>query len=129
DHLSRIKNDESSDDGEVDDNFLGETLMDIKTKDEPWFADFANYLVGNVIPKGMTYQQKKKFFFDLKHFFWEEPYLFKGGTFTVLNLGGPFGIKQFCAIINPPQAGILAVRPAEKKVVPGSNSSHTCLSH
>jgi len=33
----------------------------------------------------------------------------QGGTFTVSNLGGPFGIKQFCAIINPPQSGILAV--------------------
>ncbi|GJY62672.1 hypothetical protein Tco_0464132 [Tanacetum coccineum] len=36
DHLSRIKNDESSDESEVDDNFLGETLMEINTKDEPW---------------------------------------------------------------------------------------------
>jgi hypothetical protein len=27
----------------------------------------------------------------------------------VSNLGGPFGIKQFCAIINPPQAAILAI--------------------
>ncbi|GJX52399.1 reverse transcriptase domain-containing protein [Tanacetum coccineum] len=54
-----------------------ETLMEINTKDEPWFADFANYLVGNIIPKGMTYQQKNKFFSDLKHYFWEEPYLFK----------------------------------------------------
>ncbi|GKA14368.1 reverse transcriptase domain-containing protein [Tanacetum coccineum] len=44
DHLSRIKNDESSDDSDVDDNFPGETLMEINTKDEPWFADFANYL-------------------------------------------------------------------------------------
>nr|GEX43386.1 reverse transcriptase domain-containing protein [Tanacetum cinerariifolium] len=42
DHLSRIKNDESSDDSEVDDNFLGETLMEINTKDEPLFADFEN---------------------------------------------------------------------------------------
>ena len=33
----------------------------------------------------------------------------QGGTFTVSNLGGPFGVKQFCAIINPPQAAILAV--------------------
>lgn len=33
----------------------------------------------------------------------------QGGTFTVSNLGGPFGIKQFCAIINPPQSAILAV--------------------
>ncbi|GKB76096.1 reverse transcriptase domain-containing protein [Tanacetum coccineum] len=44
DHLSRIENDESSDDSEVDDYFPGETLMEINTKDEPWFADFANYL-------------------------------------------------------------------------------------
>ncbi|GKE00344.1 reverse transcriptase domain-containing protein [Tanacetum coccineum] len=77
DHLSRIKNDESSDDSEVDDNFPGETLMEVNMKDEPWFADFANYLVGDIIPKGMTYQQKNKFFIDLKHYFWEEPYLFK----------------------------------------------------
>ncbi|GJY05244.1 reverse transcriptase domain-containing protein [Tanacetum coccineum] len=40
DHLSRIENDETSDDSEVDDNFHGETLMEINTKDEPWFADF-----------------------------------------------------------------------------------------
>nr|GEV06934.1 hypothetical protein [Tanacetum cinerariifolium] len=77
DHLSRIENDESSDDSEVDDNIHGETLMEINTKDEPWFADFANYLVANVIPKGMTYQQKNKFFSDLKHYFRKEPYLFK----------------------------------------------------
>ncbi|GJZ14324.1 reverse transcriptase domain-containing protein [Tanacetum coccineum] len=77
DHLSRIENDETSNDNEFDDNFPGETLMEINTKDEPWFADFANYLVGNIIPKGMTYQQKNKFFSDLKHYFWEEPYLFK----------------------------------------------------
>ncbi|GKD80206.1 reverse transcriptase domain-containing protein, partial [Tanacetum coccineum] len=77
DHLSRIENDETSDDSEVDDNFSRETLMEINTKDEPWLADFANYLVGDIIPKGMTYQQKNKFFSDLKHYFWEEPYIFK----------------------------------------------------
>ncbi|KAJ0076179.1 hypothetical protein Patl1_33566 [Pistacia atlantica] len=38
-----------------------------------------------------------------------KPEDYEGGTFTVTNLGGPFGIKQFCAIINPPQSGILAV--------------------
>ncbi|GJX92617.1 reverse transcriptase domain-containing protein [Tanacetum coccineum] len=77
DHLSRIENDELSDDSEVDDNFPRETLMEINTKDKPWFADFANYLVADIIPKGMTYQQKNKFFSDLKHYFWEEPCLFK----------------------------------------------------
>ncbi|XP_042485429.1 dihydrolipoyllysine-residue acetyltransferase component 3 of pyruvate dehydrogenase complex, mitochondrial-like [Macadamia integrifolia] len=46
---------------------------------------------------------------------------YEGGTFTLSNLGGPFGIKQFCAIINPPQSGILAVGSAEKRVIPGSD--------
>ncbi|GJX49005.1 reverse transcriptase domain-containing protein [Tanacetum coccineum] len=44
DHLSRIENEETSDDNEVEDNFPGGTLMEINTEDEPWFADFANYL-------------------------------------------------------------------------------------
>ncbi|GJT92519.1 reverse transcriptase domain-containing protein [Tanacetum coccineum] len=64
-------------DGDVDDNFLGETLMEITMNDTPWFTDFANYLMDDVIPKGMTYQQKNKFFSDLKNYFWEDPYLFK----------------------------------------------------
>ncbi|GKE25024.1 reverse transcriptase domain-containing protein [Tanacetum coccineum] len=74
-HLSRIHNNETSDDSEVDDNFPGETLMEINTRDEPWFANFANYLVGDIIPKDMTYQQKNKFFSDLKHYFLEDPYV------------------------------------------------------
>jgi len=45
------------------------------------------------------------------------PEEYQGGTFTISNLG-MFGIKQFSAIINPPQAAILAVGAAEKRVVP-----------
>nr|GEZ83173.1 reverse transcriptase domain-containing protein [Tanacetum cinerariifolium] len=48
--------------------------FNIEIKDR---KDFANYLVADIIPKGITYQQKNKFFSDLKHYFWEEPYLFK----------------------------------------------------
>nr|GEU46672.1 DNA-directed DNA polymerase [Tanacetum cinerariifolium] len=36
DHLSQIRNNKSSDDSEVDDNFPRETLLEINTKDEPW---------------------------------------------------------------------------------------------
>jgi pyruvate dehydrogenase E2 component (dihydrolipoamide acetyltransferase) len=39
-----------------------------------------------------------------------------GGTFTVTNLG-MFGIEQFDAIINPPEAGILAIGTSEEKLV------------
>ena len=41
-----------------------------------------------------------------------------GGTFTVSNLG-PFGIEQFSAIINPPQAAILAVGATQLEAVVG----------
>ncbi|GJY81960.1 reverse transcriptase domain-containing protein [Tanacetum coccineum] len=36
----------------------------------PWFADFANYHAGGFIVKGMSTQQKNKFFKDVKHYFW-----------------------------------------------------------
>uniref|UniRef100_A0A0A8YPZ3 Acetyltransferase component of pyruvate dehydrogenase complex n=1 Tax=Arundo donax TaxID=35708 RepID=A0A0A8YPZ3_ARUDO len=51
-----------------------------------------------------------------------KPEDYEGGTFTVSNLGGPFGIKQFCAIVNPPQAAILAIGSAEKRVIPCAES-------
>ena len=43
-----------------------------------------------------------------------KPEEFQGGTFSVSNLG-MFGIKSFDAIINPPQACILAVGAGEQK--------------
>ncbi|GKC28120.1 reverse transcriptase domain-containing protein [Tanacetum coccineum] len=39
--------------------------------------DFANYHTGNFIVKGMSSQQKNKFLKDVKHYFWDDPYLFK----------------------------------------------------
>ncbi|GKD65107.1 reverse transcriptase domain-containing protein [Tanacetum coccineum] len=86
DHLSQIENDGTSDDNEVDDNFSGETLLEINTEDEPWFVEIANYLASDIIPKGMTYQQKNKFFSDIKHYFWEEPYLFKVCSDSMIRL-------------------------------------------
>ena len=41
---------------------------------------------------------------------------FDGGTFTVSNLG-MYPVSQFAAIVNPPQAAILAVAAAERRVV------------
>ncbi|GJR15578.1 hypothetical protein Tco_0798230 [Tanacetum coccineum] len=38
---------------------------------------FANYHAGNFIVKGMSSQQKNKFFKDVKHYFWDDPFLFK----------------------------------------------------
>jgi pyruvate dehydrogenase E2 component (dihydrolipoamide acetyltransferase) len=40
-----------------------------------------------------------------------------GGTFTISNLG-MYGVEQFVAVLNPPQAAILAVGAIEQKAVP-----------
>ncbi|XP_068844337.1 dihydrolipoyllysine-residue acetyltransferase component of pyruvate dehydrogenase complex, mitochondrial isoform X8 [Capricornis sumatraensis] len=49
-----------------------------------------------------------------------QPHEFQGGTFTISNLG-MFGIKNFSAIINPPQACILAIGASEDRLVPADN--------
>ena len=51
-----------------------------------------------------------------------KPEEFQGGTFTVSNLG-MLGIDSFCAIINPPQAAILAVGNIVKKPVVDANDN------
>jgi len=44
------------------------------------------------------------------------PEEYQGGSFTISNLG-MFGVEQFSAIINPPQAAILAVGATQQKPV------------
>ncbi|MEK0451278.1 MAG: hypothetical protein RL088_3546 [Verrucomicrobiota bacterium] len=52
------------------------------------------------------------------------PNEFVGGTITVSNLGA-YGIEDFCAIVNPPQAMIIAVGAIVKKPVVGANDQIT----
>lgn len=50
-----------------------------------------------------------------------KPEQMASGTFTVSNLG-MFGVEQFAAIVNPPQAAILAVGGARPVLVPSKSS-------
>ncbi|GJY55999.1 hypothetical protein Tco_0455114 [Tanacetum coccineum] len=74
DHLSRLENphQDKFENKEINEAFPLETLGSIALKDDntPWFADFANYHAGKFIVKGMSSQQKNKFFKDVKHYFW-----------------------------------------------------------
>ncbi|GJT71763.1 reverse transcriptase domain-containing protein [Tanacetum coccineum] len=81
-HLSRLKNPYENvlDPKEVNEKFPFETLHMVTFRGEsgtPWFADYANYRAGKFIVKGMSSQQKNKFFKDVKHYFWDDPFLFK----------------------------------------------------
>nr|GEW28042.1 reverse transcriptase domain-containing protein [Tanacetum cinerariifolium] len=79
DHLSRLENPYKDvfENKDINENFPLETLGKISSGSTPWFADFANFHAGNFIIKGMSSQQKKKFSKDVKHYFWDEPYLFR----------------------------------------------------
>ncbi|GJQ90977.1 reverse transcriptase domain-containing protein [Tanacetum coccineum] len=67
-------------DFKITETFPLKTLNVVTSHDDqntPWFADIANYHVGNFLIKGMTSQQKRKFFKNIKHYFWDDPYLFQ----------------------------------------------------
>jgi pyruvate dehydrogenase E2 component (dihydrolipoamide acetyltransferase) len=60
-----------------------------------------------------------------------EPHEYKGGSFTISNLG-MYGVSEFIAIINPPQAAILAVSGIQEvpvirngQIVPGTEMTLT----
>ena len=75
-HLSRLEG--LSKEIQINDDFPDEQLLVIEdVKPVPWFADYVNYLVAKVLPPEFNYQQKKRFFAHLKHYYSEEPILYK----------------------------------------------------
>nr|GEV55707.1 reverse transcriptase domain-containing protein [Tanacetum cinerariifolium] len=81
-HHSRLENPHQNvlDPKEINKSFHLETLNMVSSHDNSstsWFADFANYHARNFIVNGMLSQQKNKFFKDGKHYFWDDPFLFK----------------------------------------------------
>nr|GEU61989.1 reverse transcriptase domain-containing protein [Tanacetum cinerariifolium] len=79
DHLSRLENPHQDvlENKDSNENFPLETLGSLTSHNTSWFADIANFHAGNFIKNGLTSQQKKKFFKDVKHYFWDDPYLFR----------------------------------------------------
>nr|GEY28813.1 reverse transcriptase domain-containing protein [Tanacetum cinerariifolium] len=84
DHLSRLDNPHKDvfENKEINKNFPLETLGKISSGSTSWFVEFANYHAGKFIIKGMSSQQKKKFFKDVKHYFWDDPYLYFANFYT-----------------------------------------------
>ena len=76
DHLSRLEG--QSKEVQINDDFPDEQFFVIEDiKPVPWFADYVNYLVAKVIQPESSYQQRNRFFAHLKHYYGEEPILYK----------------------------------------------------
>ena len=74
DHLSMLENSEEGFEKEssIKEEFLDEYLFSVHIT--PWFADIANFLAFDILPPNLSYQQKKRFFSDIKHYLWEDPF-------------------------------------------------------
>ena len=79
DHLSRIEQDDDDRPTEIpiDDSFPDEYLYAIKIATTPWYADLVNYFACSVNSFEFSYQKKKKFISDAKHYQWEDPIFYK----------------------------------------------------
>nr|GEU57750.1 reverse transcriptase domain-containing protein [Tanacetum cinerariifolium] len=81
-HLSRLENPELDelDEDDIRDSFPDEHLMVINIKEadtDPWYADYANFLVSKIVPQHLTYHLRNKFLSDVKKYIWDDPYRFK----------------------------------------------------
>ncbi|EPE24387.1 CoA-dependent acyltransferase [Glarea lozoyensis ATCC 20868] len=56
-----------------------------------------------------------------------KPEEYQGGTFTISNMGMNPAIDRFTAVINPPQAGILAVGTTKKVAIPVETEEGTSI--
>ena len=83
DHLSRLVNEEVTlKELEIRDEFPDESLFMVNER--PWFTDLANFKAAGIIPKDLTWQQRKKFLHDARFYIWDDPYLFKIGADNLL---------------------------------------------
>nr|GEY05630.1 reverse transcriptase domain-containing protein [Tanacetum cinerariifolium] len=93
---------------DINEMFPLETLSMVSFRDDSsisWFADFANYHAGNFVIKGMSSQQKNKFFKDVNITFGTTPFCLK--SVRIKSSGGVFTAKKpliflRLATIDPP---------------------------
>nr|GEY88698.1 reverse transcriptase domain-containing protein [Tanacetum cinerariifolium] len=122
DHLSRLENPYENvlDPKEINEKFPLVTLSMVTSRgnsDTPWFADFVNYHAGNFLVKGMSTQQKNKFFKDVKHYFWDDPFLFKVCADQVIQrcVHGNEALEILEACHNGPTGGIMVLTSLPKR--------------
>nr|GEU47142.1 reverse transcriptase domain-containing protein [Tanacetum cinerariifolium] len=123
DHLLRVENPHQGDleKKEINKTFPLETFGMISShsvSSTSWFADIANYHAGNFVVKGMSSQQKKKFFKDVKQYFWDDPYLFRICAVQVMRrcVHGQEAIDILTACHNGPTRGHHEIPYGESKV-------------
>lgn len=62
---------------EIDDSFPDEQVLVATLDLVPWYADFDNYLVSNIILDDLKFHHRKKFLYNVNNYFYDKPYLLR----------------------------------------------------
>ncbi|GJS68018.1 reverse transcriptase domain-containing protein [Tanacetum coccineum] len=96
-------------------------IYDKKVSDknnEPWYADYANYLASRVLAFRSTGKEKQKIFSDLRHYFWDEPFLFKQCADRIIRrcVAGDEAAQILLQCYNGPSGGHHSIATTARKV-------------
>jgi hypothetical protein len=83
DHLSRLESNIPFS-LPIDDSLPGDQLLSVSINNPPWYADIVNFLVCGIKPHGLNSHQRKKFFHDVKYYFWDDPFLYRSCADSVI---------------------------------------------
>jgi hypothetical protein len=61
----------------IRDEFTKESILAVTHI--PWFTDYANFVVGGLIPDDFDSNRRKKFLHDCRFYVWDDPFLYKKG--------------------------------------------------
>ncbi|CAA7029362.1 unnamed protein product [Microthlaspi erraticum] len=60
-----------------------EEVKALRDENLPWYADIVNFMVSREFPSNFDAYKRKKFFKDARHYYWDEPYLYKRGPDSI----------------------------------------------
>ncbi|CAA7059841.1 unnamed protein product [Microthlaspi erraticum] len=60
-----------------------EEVKALRDENLPWYADIVNFMVSGEVPSSFDAYKRKKFFKDARHYYWDEPYLYKRGPDSI----------------------------------------------
>lgn len=75
DHLSLLEsNHENLVEIETDNTFPDEIVISLSWSTTPWYEDYFNFIMSNLLVNDLNIYQKKMFLFDVKNYFWDDQY-------------------------------------------------------